>query len=79
MTLNEFEEMDQSEKMEAVWEGAFITNRVDSEHEILLYQVDSFYVELYYDKKCNHISRFRSFSSTDELTPYLEQIDLNGI
>jgi hypothetical protein len=45
----------------------------------LLYQVNSFYVEVYYNKEYNPIKKFRSFSSTDELNPYLEQIDLNEI
>lgn len=79
MTLSEFEQMDEAAQMEAVWGGAFVAIRTDSENEILLYQVDSFYVEVYYNGEYNRIKKFRSFSSTDELIPYLEQIDLNEI
>ena len=79
MTLSEFEHMDERDKMEAILRGVFVTNRADNENEILLYQVDSLYVEVYYSKEYNHIRRFRPISSTDELDPYLEQIDLNGI
>ena len=79
MTLFEFEQMDEWEQMEAIWGGVFVTNRVDNENEILLYQVDSFYVEVYYNKEYNKIRRLRSFSSVDELDPYLNQIDLNGM
>jgi hypothetical protein len=67
MTLSEFQQMDEREQMEAIWGGVFVTNRADNENEILLYQIDSFYVEVYYNKEYNNIRRFRSFSSTDEL------------
>jgi len=34
--------------------------RRDQEHNILLYQVDSFYVEVFHDKERNVIKRFRT-------------------
>lgn len=49
-----------------------------AEHKILLYQIDGFYVEVYYNKEHNDIRKFRSFSSTNQLDPYLGQIDLTG-
>ena len=55
MTLSEFEHMDERDKMEAILRGVFVTNRADNENEILLYQVDSLYVEVYYSKEYNHI------------------------
>lgn len=36
------------EQAEAVWNGVFLGDRRDSEHKILLYQIDAFYVEAYY-------------------------------
>lgn len=78
MTLHEFNQLDEMEQAEAVWDGGFIADREDSEHKILLYQIDAFYVEVYYHKEYNVIRRFRSFSSTNELDPYLDKINLNG-
>ncbi len=65
MTFYEFNQLDEMEQAEAVWDGVFIANREDSEHKILLYQIDAFYVEVYYHKEYNVIRRFRSFSSTN--------------
>lgn len=78
MTLYEFNGLDEMEQAEAVWEGVFISDREDEEHKILLYQVDSFYVEVFYHKEYNVIRKFRSFSSTEQLHPYLENINLKG-
>jgi len=79
MTLYEFNQLDEMEQAEAVWSGTHIADRQDEEHNILLYQIDGFYVEVYYHRDYNVIRRFRSFSSTAQLNPYLEQMSLKGL
>ena len=76
MTLYEFNMLDEMEQAEAIWDAVCIDGRDDQEHKILLYQIDKFYVEVYYHKEYNVIRRFRSFESTDQLEPYLKKIDL---
>lgn len=78
MTVYEFNALDEMEQAEAVWDGVFLGDRKDDEHRILLYQIDGFYVEAYYHMEYNVLRRFRSFSSTDQLDPYLNEIDLTG-
>ncbi|KAA9038734.1 hypothetical protein FW778_14415 [Ginsengibacter hankyongi] len=78
MTLYEFNALDEMEQAEAVWDSVFIADREDSEHNILLYQRDAFYIEVYYHKEYNVIRRFRSFSSTEQLNPYLEKMKLKN-
>jgi hypothetical protein len=78
MTLYEFNALDEMEQAESIWDGVFLGDRKDSEHRILLYQIDDFYVEVFYHIEYNTIRRFRSFSSTNQLDPYLNQIDLTG-
>lgn len=77
MTLYQFNRLDEMEQAEAVWDAVFVADREDEEHKILLYQIDSFYVEVFYHKEYNMIGRFRSFSSTEQLHPYLDKIKLN--
>jgi hypothetical protein len=48
MTLYQFLAMDEMEQQEAIWEGVLIADRQDEEHRILLYQIDGFYVEVFY-------------------------------
>ena len=76
MTNYEFNALNDDEKANAIWDGTYIGGRQDDEHNILLYQIDSFYVEVYHHKQQNKITRFRSFTTTELLQPYLHQIDL---
>ena len=78
MTLYEFKTLSDFEQAEVVWNGSLLAHREDGYFRILLYQVDSFYVEVYYRKERNILSHFRPFAATRELDPYLEQIDLSG-
>ncbi len=76
MTNYQFNALNDPQKADAVWDGTYLGDRQDDNHSILLYEVDSFYVEVYYHKEFNNITRFRSFITTDLLEPYLRQIDL---
>ena len=58
--------------------GVLISLRKQDEHKVLLYQIDSFYVEVYYHPVDNAINII-SFSGTEKLQPYLKQIDLADI
>jgi len=79
MTLYQFIAMDEMEQQEAIWEGTHIGERKDEEHNILLYQIDSFYVEVFYHRELNVIRRYRPFKSVNQLKPYLGQIDISKI
>jgi len=78
MTLYQFNFLNESQQAETLWEnGEHIGEREDHALTIALYQIDSFYVEVFYDQKQNAIKRFRSFSSIEQLRPHLEQINVN--
>jgi hypothetical protein len=68
--------LNEMEQAEVVWASTNIGERRDKEHTILLYQVDSFYVEVFYHRKNNVISRTRSFSNPDQLEPYMVHINI---
>ncbi len=71
--------LDEMEQHEAIQDGVHIADREDEEHRILLYQIDSFYVEVFYHKEYNVIRAYRPFASTNPLGPYLDQIEINEI
>jgi hypothetical protein len=80
MTLYTFNAMNQEHQAEMLWErGVYLMNRQEREHKFALYQLDGFYVEVWYHTPGNEITKLRSFSSTDALAPYLEEITLPGI
>ena len=79
VTLYEFNMMNRDRQAATVWGGVHIGDRHDDHHDILLYQVDGFYVEVYYDRTENIIVTFRSFSNITQLEPYLEKIAIGDL
>ncbi len=63
MTLNQFNELDEMEQQEAIWDGKFVADTEDDEHKILLYQIDDFYVEVYLHKEYNVIRKYKPLPS----------------
>ncbi len=77
MTLYEFNALNEDQQVETLWEwGEYLMRRAEGRYQLVLYQLHSFYVEVWYQVKDNEISRVRSFSSPDALEPYLKMIEL---
>jgi len=80
MTLYEFGILDESARVDLVYlEGAYIGKRKDGDCTLVLYQVQSFYVEICYRKYRHHILRIRAFASTFLLDPYLEGMAIENL
>ena len=80
MTLYDFNVLDRNTQHNVVWEkGVHIGERIEADHRVILYQLFTFYVEMYYYTVENAILKIRSFSSTNCLEPYLKQIDITNI
>ena len=54
----------------------FLEEREDGPFRIMLYQLEGFYVEVYFFKRYNKVAFFKAFSNTADLQPYLQQIDV---
>ncbi len=80
MTLYEFRMLTDEEQVDLLYnEGTYIGKRKVGEECVILYQLDSFYIELYYKKYRRHILRIYCFQSTVPLDPYLSQIDVEDL
>ena len=80
MNLQLFQQLNAAEQEQALWEhGVFLDERQVQHFKVLLYQMASFYVEVYYDKTISEVTRLKSFTSTTLLQPYLDKIDVTGI
>lgn len=80
MSLDEFNLLSEDDKISLLWYKAkLIAERQHNASFAYLYQLNSFYIEVLHTG--NFIERFklRAFSSTDELEPYLEQIDISNL
>lgn len=71
MTLLHFISLDMNEEAECIWQGTFLAMRSDAEHHILLYRLEDFYAEVFYDMRQNKIARINGFRSRSKLIPYM--------
>jgi hypothetical protein len=77
MTLYQFIALDEMDKQEALWEeGTHLADREKGKYKILLYQIEGFYVEVFYHKEYNVLRGYRPFNSTEQLAPYLEKMQI---
>jgi len=77
MRLFEFKLLSEREQLDILHaEGTYIGKRKEGKTSILLYQLEGFYVEIFYQKHRSQIQSIRSFTSTIPLEPYLNQIDI---
>ena len=59
--------------------GVFLAERNEGCYRISLYQVNDFYVEIYYHKTRYFYICIRSFSDVSEVYPYLQDIDISEV
>ena len=79
MTENTFNSLSEDEQSDVISKkGVLISVRKTDDYRVLLYQIEGFYAEVFYHPTSNAI-KIKSFSSTENLQPYLSQISLNGL
>jgi hypothetical protein len=73
MSFYEFSRLDKDCQAQKVCaDGKHLATRHSSIYAILLWQIETFYVEIYYDRIDNKIENIRSFLSMEPITPYLK-------
>jgi len=77
MTASEFNIVSfEEQKATLLHQGVYLAYRHSSEHTVLLFQLEGFYVELYYHKKNEASLQIQTFTMVDALEPYLLQIEI---
>lgn len=80
MTLLYFKNLTKNQKRTTVLRhGAFLSEKSYGLFRTMLYQLDGFYVEVYFTRFSKEALWFRSFDSTKNLQPYLQQIDISSL
>ncbi|MGN6165323.1 MAG: hypothetical protein ACTHOF_12355 [Flavisolibacter sp.] len=80
MLFKEFKYQDKQSKKQMLFNhGVYLAQRPHTGFTILLFQIDSFYVEVYFDTEEEQIGYIRTFTSVDDLEPYLQQVDISGL
>ena len=64
MTLYQYKLLDHTDQACVLWnKGVFLCDRKNDQYIIALYQIDGFYVEVFYNREHNAIERLRSFEA----------------
>ena len=80
MQLHEFKYQEKQKKKELLFEnGVYLATRFIKNYQLLLFSVASFYVEVYFDYHEEEIGYMKAFTSTDELSPYLDEMDISDL
>ena len=77
MMWKEFQALDVIQQLDYLQqEGVYVGKCKEGGATKLLYQVDTFYVELFYSKHRLEVDRIRCFQSMSLIEPYLEDITI---
>jgi|HubBroStandDraft_5_1064220.scaffolds.fasta_scaffold3216988_1 hypothetical protein len=80
MTIFDFNCMSAPEKLLVLAECAvFLMQREDCRYRITLYQLDGFYIEIYFDLLKSYYKRIHVFKEVAGLTPYLDSIEMGDL
>jgi len=77
MSKTEFERLSQEEQLNLLQRSGIYIGKLRKEAlTAVLYQLETFYVEVFYRKYRRLIKELRCFESASLIDPYLEQTDL---
>ena len=80
MKLYDFKFLDDKSQAEVLFNyGVLIAERLYKDLVIQLYQINSFYVEVYYNSIFKMVQGINSFDNLTRLEPYLSSIDISFI
>lgn len=80
MTINKFRRLNEMQQLSLTEQkGIAIAERKTAYCTVHLFQLNSFYVELYQHTHFNVVTRVNSFTDTTLLEPYLESISIDDL
>ena len=80
MTRQNFDKLTRQQKRITLLRyGTYISERSFGPLRIMLYQLEGFYVEVFFLKWNKSVLWYRSFNTTNLLDPYLHKIDLSSL
>lgn len=80
MKLAQFNKLKLESQQKAVlMHGVFLAERKEAPLRMMLYDMGSFYVEVFFLSRFNRVAWFNGFQSTKKLDPYLQKIDVSAI
>ena len=76
MTSDAFNACSFHEKTELVLKGTFLADRLTDHYYVKLYNLENFYVEVFFDDHTHIIVHFRAFENTMFVMPYIDNLKI---
>jgi hypothetical protein len=76
MTIDIFNALDDNSREIEMKRAVRLRGRNKGNYLLLLYQLHSFYLEIYYDKLRHTVTGIEAFDDMARLDPYLEEIEI---
>lgn len=70
---------DEQKKSTVLHQGVFIAKRNDDNYMLFLFQLESYYVETWWNRNSKALEEYRVFDSLKPLAPYLETIAIEDL
>lgn len=80
MNFYKFRMLDKNEQIDLLYEdGIYIGKRKEGNSIVVLYQLDSYYIKIFYQKYRCYVERLYCFTSPILLEPYLDQVNVHDM
>jgi len=76
MNPHQFDQLDDHKKTETVLTACFLADRLTKDHYVRLYNLNNFYIEVFFDDATHLIDGFRAFEHTSFVLPYIEELKI---
>ena len=71
MTIYDFKSLSLAEQLETAWQGRFAGAREEKDYRVVLYRIDHFFAEMYYDRQHKTVIRVVPFMNRARLDLYV--------
>lgn len=72
MTLSEFNLLDEMQQGNVIWSGTRVATRHDDEYEIVLFQIDGLFVEVFFNATYDVLIKIEAIENVNQLLIYLK-------
>ena len=80
MTILQFRSLSRDIQRQVVQKnGSYLLCHSDNDSIVKLYQINGFYVELFFDLRMSAVTRIDCFDDPNRLEPYLRQVDVSEV
>ena len=80
VTFDEYKKLYPDEQEFLLWNRAVeLLHKEEHSYKYILYQLDSFYIEVLYNISLDSIIDLIAFENVDRLDSYMEKVDINEI